>query len=109
MDALYEDEWIRCEATTLIIRRYYFPLGTSKVIAYGEIREVIPITISTWSGKWRIWGSSDPRYWWHLDWSRPQKDVALVLDLGRPVRPVITPGNPELVAGIIEERRRPLD
>jgi len=34
--------------------------------------------------------------------------MALILDLGRPVQPVITPDDPELVAGIIEERRRPL-
>jgi hypothetical protein len=108
LDGLYEDRWIRCDATTLVIRGYYFPLGTSKVIAYHDIREVTPIDIGTWTGKWRIWGASDPRYWWHLDWTRPQKDTALILELGRPVRPVITPDDPALVAGIIEDRRRPL-
>jgi hypothetical protein len=108
LDPLYEDRWIRCEATALVIRGYYFPLGTSKVVAYRDIQEVTPLALGPWTGKWRIWGTSDLRYWLHLDWSRPQKDVALILDLGQPVRPVITPDDPVVVAAIIERRRRPV-
>ena len=107
MEALYEDLWIRCDEATLTIRGYYFPLATSKVIAYRDIQTVTPIALGPWTGSWRIWGTSHPGYWWHLDWSRPRKDTALVLDLGRPVRPAITPADPERVAAIIEERRRP--
>src|SRR5205814_9897846 len=84
--ALYEDQWIRCDATTLVIHGYYFPLATSKVIAYRDLKGVTPIALGTWTGKWRLWGTSDPRYWWHLDWSRPRKGTGLILDLGRPVR-----------------------
>ena len=105
MIPLYQDRWIRCDATTLEIRGYYFPLGTSKVIAYCDIKSVTPTAIGMWTGRWRLWGTSDPRYWWHLDWSRPRKDTALILDLGRLVRPVITPDDPDLVAATIEERR----
>ena len=39
MDALYEDPWIRCDDAALVIRGYYFPLGTPKVIAYRDIRD----------------------------------------------------------------------
>jgi hypothetical protein len=106
MDALYEDRWVRCDATTLTIRGYYFPFGTAKVIAYRDIRAVTPIALDLWSGRWRLWGTSSPRYWFHLDWSRPGKDTALVLDLGRPVQPVITPRDPARVAAIIAERRQ---
>ena len=105
MEPLYQDAWIRCDNATLTIRGYYFPLGTSKVIAYGDIQAMRRLALSLWTGKWRIWGTSHAGYWWHLDWSRPRKDTALVLDLGRPVRPVITPADPGLVAAIIEQRR----
>jgi hypothetical protein len=107
MDPLYEDAWIRCDETTLTIRGYYFPLATTKVIAYRDIQAVTPMALGPWTGSWRIWGTSHPGYWWHLDWARPRKDTALVLDLGRPGRPVITPADPERVAAIIEERRLP--
>ena len=106
MDILYDDPWIRCDAMHLTIRGYYFPFGKPKVIAYRDIRSVSPVTIGIWTGKWRLWGTSSPRYWLHLDLSRPRKDTALVLDLGRPVQPVITPADPARVAAIIEDRRR---
>lgn len=105
MDALYEDRWVRCGREALEIQGYYFPLGTPKVIDYREIREVRPIELGPWTGRWRIWGTSNPTQWWHLDWARPHKKVALVLDLGRPVRPVITPADPEQVKAIIDQCR----
>jgi hypothetical protein len=76
MPALYEDRWVRCDADRLEIRGYYFPFGTSKVIPYRAIRSVTPISLGTWTGKWRLWGTSSPRYWLHLDLARPRKDTA---------------------------------
>ena len=104
MDPLYEDPWIRCDDVTLTISGYYFPFGTRKVIAYSDIQAVTRRTLGPLSGRWRIWGTSHPGYWWHLDWLRFQKDTALELDLGRPVRPVITPADPDRVEAIIAQR-----
>ncbi|HZQ34745.1 MAG TPA: hypothetical protein VFD32_02350 [Dehalococcoidia bacterium] len=104
--ALYEDRWITCEPDRLIIRGYYFPFGR-KVIAYRQIRSVTPFKLTPSSGSWRIWGATDPRYWFHLDPGRPHKQTALVLDVGSWVKPVISPDDPEQVATIIEQRRRP--
>jgi hypothetical protein len=53
--------------------------------------------------KWRIWGSGDFVHWWNRDLQRPNKTVALVLDVGRRVRPTITPDDPETVELIIKE------
>jgi hypothetical protein len=103
---LYEDPWVQCGREALTIRGYYFPFATPKVIAYRDIQSVTPFELGPWTGKWRIWGTSNPSQWWHLDWSRPQKQVALVLDLGGPVRPVITPADPEQVKAIIDEQCR---
>ena len=40
------------------------------------------------SGKGRIWGACDPRYWFPLDVQRGSKTTLLVLNVGRRVRPV---------------------
>jgi hypothetical protein len=105
--ALYEDRWITCEPDRLVIRGYYVPFG-SKVIAYRDIQGITPVALSPLGGSWRIWGTTDPRYWFHLDPGRPRKQTALVLDVGKWVKPVITPDDPETVAAIIEQRRHPI-
>src|SRR4051812_36371310 len=102
--ALYEDRWLTCETDRLIIRGYYFPLGTAKVIAYRDIKAVTRRPLTFWTGSWRIWGTTLPGYWWHLDPARPRKQSALVLDLGKRVKPVITPDDPEKVMAILAQR-----
>ncbi|MGH2864990.1 MAG: hypothetical protein ACRDJX_07035 [Solirubrobacteraceae bacterium] len=47
------------------------------------------------TGRGRIWGTANPRYWANLDPARPRKRVGFVLDLGRPVRPFLTPDDPD--------------
>lgn len=101
-DVLYQDRWITCTPDELIIRGYYFPFG-QKVIPYRNIRSVTTLTLTPMTGSWRIWGTANPRYWFHLDPGRPHKRTALVLDVGTWVKPVITPDNPEQVAAIIEQ------
>ena len=103
---LYRDRWITCTDTDVIVRGYYFPLGTPKVIPYADIRSVAAVNMGALTGKGRLWGTSSPRYWAHLDVGRPWKRTALVLDVGGRVMPFITPSDPERVREIIEERRR---
>jgi hypothetical protein len=102
---LYKDRWITCEPDRLVIRGYYFPVGASKSIPYRKITGVQKLALTALSGRWRIWGTSNPRYWFNLDPSRPNKQAALILETGGWVRPVITPDDPDKVAAIIEERR----
>jgi hypothetical protein len=103
--ALYRDHWITCTEHDLVIRGYYFPTGTPKRIPYGEIRSVALVEMGALSGKGRLWGTASPRYWAHLDLSRPRKKTALVLDLGRRVKPFVTPTDPDRVLEIIESHR----
>jgi hypothetical protein len=102
---LYRDGRIECLPEGLVIRGYYFPWGGRKSIPYGRIRGAERHEMGVLSGKWRIWGTSHPRYWLNFDPGRPHKTVALVLDLGRWVRPVITPDDPEAVREIIDAHR----
>lgn len=104
--SLYRDRWIECSPTQLIIRGYYFPIGLAKRIDYRRILRVEPFEMGAWTGKWRIWGTTSPRCWAHLDPGRPRKTVGLILDLGGFVRPWITPEDPDAVEAIITSRRR---
>lgn len=100
MSIEYQDRWITCTGDGIEIRGYYFPWGTKR-IRYGAIRSVQRVELSTFRGRGRIWGTGNPRYWAHLDPRRPAKHTALVLDLGRPVRPLISPDDPEAVDSCI--------
>lgn len=100
MDAEYRDRWIACTADEVVIRGYYFPWG-SKRIRYSSIRSVALVKLSPRSGRLRVWGTSNPRYWASLDPGRRTKRTALVLDVGRFVHPFITPEDPDAVTACI--------
>jgi hypothetical protein len=100
---LYDDGLIVCDDDGLVVRRYYFPCG-SKRIPYTGIRNVERRELAALTGKWRVWGSGDLRHWWNLDPGRPRKSVALVLDVGRRIRPTITPDDPDAVERILVGR-----
>lgn len=101
--SLYRDRWIECTEQELRIRGYYFPWGTRR-IAYRSIRGLRRVDMEALTGRWRIWGTGDPHYWASLDPRRPGKKTALILDLGRFVRPFITPDDPDAVEAAIRER-----
>ena len=99
----YDDGRIRCDDGGLLIRRYY-PWG-AKRIPYTAVKGVdeLPLTGVNKVRRWRLWGSGDFLHWWNLDPQRPQKSMALVLDVGHHIRPTITPDNPESVERILRE------
>ncbi len=101
---LYDDGLVQLNSDGLIIRRYHFPLGTSKHIPYAQIKGVQPWPMGLWTGKGRLWGSGDLRHWFSLDLRRPWKEKALILDLGAWVRPVITPDEPDRVLALLQEQ-----
>ncbi len=90
----YRDSWIECTTDEIRVRFYYFPAGTKR-IPYGEIRSLTRASMSAARGKGRIWGTVDPGYWASLDPKRATKKVAFVLDIGRRVRPYLTPDFPD--------------
>src|SRR5579863_7351486 len=100
MTGEYHDRWIRLTPDGIDVRAYYFPWGT-KHVAYDKIRSVQRVELGVVRGKWRIWGTANPRYWASLDPGRPRKEVGLVLDLGRFVHPLITPDDPDCVEAAI--------
>ena len=97
----YRDRFIECTGDEIRVHGYYFSWGT-KHIAYANIRSLRRVEMGLTTGKGRIWGTANPRYWASFDPKRPAKKVALVLDLGRFVRPFLTPDDPDAVESIIE-------
>jgi hypothetical protein len=100
----YDDGSIVCGVDRLEIRSYYFPIGT-KSVPYSQIKGLQRIEIKgLFSGKWRIWGTGNPRYWANLDLKRPTKKAGFVVDLGRRVSPIVTPDDPDAFEAVLRER-----
>jgi hypothetical protein len=99
----YEDRWIACTPDAIEIRGYYFPWGTRR-IAYDEVRAMRRVDIGALTGKARIWGTANPRYWASLDPGRLRKKTALILDLGRRVQPFLTPDDPDRFEAAVRAR-----
>ena len=100
---LYDDGRTVLGRNGITLRRYYFPLGTSKHIPYSRIRAVRSRPMGWLTGKGRGWGSAHPGYWLPLDWSRPRKDTLVVLDLGGYVKPAFSPDDPDRVLKILAQ------
>jgi hypothetical protein len=100
--AEYADRWITCDDTGIRIRGYYFPWGT-KHIAYPRIVGLRRAEMGPLTGRGRIWGTANPRYWAGLDPKRMSKSIALVLDLGGRVKPVLTPDDPDAAEAVIRQ------
>jgi hypothetical protein len=96
----YTDGWVTCAEDKIRVRGYYFPWGTKR-IPYARIRAVRRVRLSAGRGRGRIWGTANPRYWASLDWKRPTKHLALVLDLGRRVHPFLTPEDSDAALEVI--------
>jgi hypothetical protein len=97
----YDDGLIACSSDALVIRRYG-ALLRAKRIPYTQIRAVTQIGLGR-VRRWRLWGTTNPRLWFNLDWNRRRKSVALVLDVGKRVKPVITPDDPQRVIAALHQ------
>ena len=103
-ETLYDDGLVKLDSDGLTIRRYYFPIGTSKYIPYTRIKDVQERDMGLLTGKARIWGTGDFKHYSALDMNRFRKEKALILDLGKWFIPVITPDDPDRVLAILQER-----
>lgn len=101
----YTDRRIETDADGLRIKQYYIPVG-DKRFRWEAIRSVGRVKLGTLRGSLRFWGTANPRYWANLDLSRPRKQDRFVLDLGRGVRPFITPDDPAALEAALRAHRR---
>jgi hypothetical protein len=101
---LYEDPGLLLDENGITIQRYYFPLASPKRIAYHDIRGIKAQPMNWLSGKGRIWGTSDPRYWFPLDRRRGRKQTLRIPGVGSRVRPCVTPEDPDRVVELLRAR-----
>jgi len=100
----YDDGTIVCGPDRLEIHSYYFPFGT-KSVPYTQIQGLQRIAITgLLSGRWRIWGTGNPRYWANLDLKRPKKTIGFVIDVGGTVNPIVTPDVPDAFESVLRRR-----
>jgi len=106
-EALYEDAGLVLDEDGITIRRYYFLLSVPKRVAYNKIRGIRAKPMSWASGKGRFLGAVNPRYRLPRDVRRASKLTMLMLELGRWVKPCITPEDPARVIALLRDRVRP--
>jgi hypothetical protein len=99
---LYRDRYISCTEDGINVRWYY--LWGPKHIPYSHIRSARIIALTFTRGKFRIWGTSNPRYWASLDPARPGKDKGVVLNLGHTVQPMLTPDDVPAFTRVLLDR-----
>lgn len=93
----YDDGRVVCTDSELVIRKYYFPTGSDKHIPYQRIQQVSREQL----GLSKLWGSPDFVHWFNWDQQRRGKQVALVVELGHRMKPVITPDDPDQVVAAL--------
>ena len=94
MARYYQDKRIEVGSSGVSIKGYYLPWGT-KHVAYGSISSLKRVDIGTFTGRGRIWGTANPKYWANFDASRPKKTIGFVFDLNKAVSPFVTPDDPD--------------
>ncbi len=112
----YDDSLVACGFDGILIRNFYFPSKRSRKIAWTEILSVRRHRLRTFSGRWRVWGMdilgmdvsglSLQRIWYHLDFMRPLKNEAIIIDAGGLLKVGITPKDLDKVFTIIKQRTR---
>jgi hypothetical protein len=98
---LYDDGGVRLDENGVTIRRYYFPWAGPKRISYADIRQVQARPMGWLTGRLRGWGTAHPGYWFPLQLLRFRKNTVLVFDLGRAVKPCVSPDDPNQVMTLL--------
>ncbi len=98
----YQDKGIICDSDKMELRHYY-PWGSKKV-PYSSIVGVQRVKLTALKGRLRIWGTANLDYWANLDTKRSTKKEGLVLDLGKRVKPFITPDDVDHLEAVLRER-----
>ena len=101
----YQDDVVRMDDDGIVIRRYYWP-GIPKRVAYADIANFTPRALKAWQGQYRVHGLDVRGRWYSHDRHRGEKEMAIDLDIGRPIRPVLTPLDPDAVVEILSQKVR---
>jgi len=106
-EILYLDAQITIYKELILIKKYYFPLATSRTILFSEIESVSLIDSEEVNHRWGVCRKY-LNNWFPLDTERKNRTKFIELKVkGRKIRPSITPIDPEKVFQIIWENYTP--
>ena len=92
----YKDDYIEVSLNGLIIKKYYFPLFTSKTIPIEKIQNIKIFELNVFSGKYKLAGLSLNFNYFHYDPKRPNKTHGIsIKEEDNFVSIAITPDDPK--------------
>jgi hypothetical protein len=100
--ALYEDAGLVLDEDGITIRRYYLLLSAPKRVAYNKIRGIKAKPVG-----WASFARRISRYRLPRDVHRAANQTLLILEMGRWIKPCITPEDPARVIAVLRDRVRP--
>ena len=100
---LYRDDVVRMDEVGIVIHNYYWPLG-NKRIGYADISSFTRRGLKTWQGQHRVHGIDLRGRWYSRDRHRGEKELAIDLDVGGRIRPVLTVRDPDTVMRLLRQR-----
>lgn len=103
METLYKEKNLQLTEDAIVISMYYFPMGTTKIIKWSDIKGIRQEPLTFMNGKLRAWGMNMKAYWFNSDW-RAGKDQMFVIDTGHFIKSAITPDNFEAVKKVFLEK-----
>jgi hypothetical protein len=98
----YREAGLICGDDVLEIRQYY--VWGSKRVPYRSIKGLQRVALAAVKGRGRVWGTANPGYCANLDTKRPSKKDGLVIDVGKRIKPLITPDDLSRVETLLRER-----
>ena len=99
---LHEDKHVIITNNEIIIKCYYFPFAGEKKISFKQIKKIELINIGSLTGKLKVWGMNYKLLWFHFDAGRLFKNHGIVIDIGKYIKPAITPEDINKVFHILQ-------
>ena len=102
---LYQDRKLSIDDEGITIASYDVP-GHRRRLPFSSIHSFEEIRIGAFSGRYRVMGFElrRPRDFFPWDAGRSKKTRAIALDVGRRVRPVISPDDCAKVVALLTDR-----
>ena len=102
---LYADSLVEISDDSILLKRYYFPVGARRIKLSG-IEQISVQNPTFTTGRYRLWGSGDLRTWFPMDLQRPRRTKIFIIRLRKKWRRIgFTVEDEAMVERIFRERQ----
>ncbi len=103
---LYQDNLIEIRNDSILLKNYYFPFFSKKIL-FDDIENIEVKEPTLLNGKWRIWGTGSPFFWFSFDLLRPiRKEIFIIKYKNQQVKSGFTVVDSLKVKRILKENER---